>query len=116
MNKYDELITLRDTFLDMLNIAVNNATTQEQFEELENITEDVLNRIPLEIASCDYIMRSDVKIYLDDNDQKDMNKVNQFMKKICDDDVLYSNDEHLCLNLQYTTDKFYGKIKDDDNE
>lgn len=116
MNKYNELITLRDTFLDMLSIAVNNATTQEQFEELESITEEIFNRIPREIASCDYIMRGVIQSYLDDNDKKDMNKVNRFMEQICNDNVFHLNDDYLCDDLQYAADKFYGKTKDDDDE
>lgn len=116
MNKYDNLIELRDKFLEQLNTCVKNAKTQDDFDELETITEDVFNGMPLEITSCDYIMRSVVQSYLDDNDQKDMVAVNKFMKQIWNDNVFHFNDDFIYDDLTYAAEKFYDKGGDNGNK
>ena len=109
MNKdrYKELIKLRDNFLDALNAQAKLAKTQEDYDDLESITEDVFNGIPLEIVQCDYITRNTIRSYLDNDDQKDMHKVNKFMKQLWNDDVFHLDDDNLCDDLQYATEKFY---------
>ena len=111
MTKYDELIKTRDEFIEQLNDCVKNAQTQDDFDELEHIIEDVFNGMPIEITSCDYIMRSVIQSYLDDNDQKDMATVSKFMNQVWRDDVFHLNDDYLCDDLQYAAEKFYDKTK-----
>lgn len=107
--KYKELIKLRDNFLDALNAQAELAKTEEDYDDLESITEDVFSRIPLKIAQCDYIARSTIQSYLDDDDQKDMDKVNKFMHQVWEDDLFHLNDDYLSDDLQCASNKFYGK-------
>lgn len=108
-DKYKELIKLRDNFLDALNAQVELAKTKEDYDDLESITEDVFNRIPLEIAQCDYSTRSVISSFLDDDDQDDMEKVNKFMHQVWEDDILHLNDDWFCDDVQRSADKFYKK-------
>lgn len=111
MNKdrYKELIKLRDNFLDALNAQARLAKTEEDYNDLEDITEDVFNRMPIEVVQCDYIQRSTIKSYLFDDDQKDMNKLNKFMRLVWESDAIRINDCCVTDDLQYASDKFYGK-------
>lgn len=98
--------------MDELQESVKTAQTVDDFDKLEDIVEDVFNRIPLEIAQCDYIMRYTAGAWLHGEDQTDMKKVSRFMKQIYKDDVFHLNDDTFCDDMNYAEAKFYSKNKE----
>ena len=101
--KYEYLEQLKRNFIEALQAETAKATNEDDFSDLEDIAEDVLNMIPTELLQSDYITRTTIAGYIDPENTQE---INQFMQKVSDDCVFHLDDETVCDDLQYCASEF----------
>lgn len=62
----ERLKQLADEFLTELQTAEQNARTEAQFDELVDICEEVLSRIPITLIQKDYYTRTSLRTWMSD--------------------------------------------------
>ena len=73
-------------FTDTLQKCVKDATTEEDFDELCDVVEDVMCKLPDELIQLDYYLRTSLRGFLYEEYQQDTQKVNEFMNMVADND------------------------------
>lgn len=104
----EKLKELKKELLETLSVAVQNATTEAQFDELEDICEGLICGIPTTIIQKDYYRRSDIKTYLADDEKQDTQCVNKVMERLYyNDTIAFCYD---CVNqaIQDDIDEMYN--------
>lgn len=86
--KYDDLRELSHKLLDSLQEEVKYAKNEDDFDELEQIAEDLLLGIPTNLIQKDFYKRSDIRTYLDDKDKQDTRKIDKAMARLYDLDTI----------------------------
>jgi hypothetical protein len=107
--KYEYLQEKANDFIKCLQEATKLATNEDEYSDLEDIAEDVLNCIPNELLQSDYITRTTIANYIEDGE--DTKTLNKFMQKVCDDCVFHLDDEAVCDNLEVCANKFFEENK-----
>lgn len=79
LNSLDEL---RRRFIQELNIAVNNASNEEDYEDILEILYDLLGSIPYKLALIDFIDRKAVSGMVIAYGVKGMQNIDKVMKKL----------------------------------
>lgn len=101
-------------FTDLLQQYVKDATTEDDFDELCDIVEDVLCKLPDELIQLDYYLRTSIRELLYDEYKQDTQKVNKFMNMVADydayDNIFSFNCEINDILMEYAQE-FDEKIK-----
>jgi hypothetical protein len=84
----EKLKELKKELLETLSVAEQNAKTEAQFDELEDICEGLICGMPITIIQKDYYRRSDIKTYLADDEKQDTEFVNSVMKQLYERDTI----------------------------
>lgn len=79
---------LADEFLNELKTAEQNAKTEAQFDELADICEEVLSRIPITLIQKDFYKRSDIRTYIDDKEKDNTKRVSRYMRGLYNLDTI----------------------------
>lgn len=92
MKNYKNLEILKDTFLEELRKAEQEATNEYEYDELADIVEDLLAYIPTTLCQKDYFMRSVIRDRMATKDQNNSELVNKVMRYIHSQDAIYIGD------------------------
>lgn len=84
----ERLKQLADEFLTVLQTAEQNAKTEAQFDELEEICENIICGLPITIIQKDFYKRSDIRTYLDDKEKDNTERVSRYMKGLYNLDTI----------------------------
>ncbi len=101
-------------FTDLLQQYVKDATTEDDFDELCDVVEDVMCKLPDELIQLDYYLRTSIRELLYDEYKQDTQKVNKFMNMVADydayDNIFSFNCEINDILMEYAQE-FDEKIK-----
>ena len=84
----EKLKQLADEFLTVLQTAEQNAKTEAQFDELEEICENIVCGLPITIIQKDFYKRSDIRTYLDDEEKENTERVSRYMRGLYNLDTI----------------------------
>lgn len=86
---------LADEFLNELKTAEQNAKTEAQFDELVEICEEVLSRIPITLIQKDYYTRTSLRTWMSDfttDEEKRSEYISKIMTGLYDLDTIKFDD------------------------
>ena len=109
--KYDYLEKLKDNFVSALQHETINAKTETDMDELENITTDLLHRLPIELCHKDFFTRSSMKTRVPDFLQDNTKFINGLMNHIYDKDTVCFDNDDLWERIDDSIDEYVGEYK-----
>lgn len=97
--KHIKLKMLADEFIKELQDLNEKANTEDEMDELTEITIDLLDKIPITLVQKDYYTREFIRRFLPKEKREDNKLVDKLMNRCYERDIVFLYDEEFSSNI-----------------